>query len=332
MFTFDRKPRPPAAYSPAPKPGSQRLAQAPVSPLWFRLATSSNTEAAASPEMTEERGRYFEPILPLAAAPPGHVSGARMRRAEASPTVAPQPQFDFARIPIMPPPIQRKAIVSSPGDAHEREADEVADKVIRMAEPAPIGSAPAVRRGEGAQPASDELPALQPKCAPFASADATSDAGLGARAVERGGQPLSGEIRSYFEPRFRHDFGSVRVHTGSEAAETAHAFGARAFTLGRHIVFGAGEYGPSTTAGRRLLAHELTHVVQQRSGLAPGAQVQRQANVGSTQVFDAGTFSTAAAKALATSPRRRHIIYRRGISRTSCGSRGFISCGPRAYL
>jgi hypothetical protein len=95
MFTFDRKPRPSAAHPPAPKPASQRPAQAPpVNPLWLRRATSTNTG------------------------------------------------FDFARIPILPPPVQRKPTISSPGDPYECEADEVADKVMRMAEPAPIGSAP----------------------------------------------------------------------------------------------------------------------------------------------------------------------------------------------
>jgi hypothetical protein len=69
--------------------------------------------------------------------------------------------------------------------------------------------------------------------------------------------------RAYFEPRFGHDFGRVRVHDDSRAAVSARAVGAHAYTAGDHIIFGTGEYAPDTNAGRKLLAHELTHVMQQ---------------------------------------------------------------------
>jgi len=84
-----------------------------------------------------------------------------------------------------------------------------------------------------------------------------------------GGEPLSESARTYFEPRFGQDFSSVRVHKGSQAAESAQAVNARAYTTGQDIVFGAGEYAPKTTEGRRLLAHELTHVVQQDRSTSP---------------------------------------------------------------
>ena len=77
------------------------------------------------------------------------------------------------------------------------------------------------------------------------------------------GSPLSPSVRAYFEPRLGADLRQVRVHTDTQAASAAKALQARAFTVGRDIVFGAGEYSPTTTAGRKLLAHELTHVVQQ---------------------------------------------------------------------
>lgn len=80
------------------------------------------------------------------------------------------------------------------------------------------------------------------------------------------GRPLEAATRSYFEPRFGRRFRDVRVHEGPRAEEAARAVSARAFTLGRDIVFAAGEYVPETPAGRRLLAHELTHVVQQSGG------------------------------------------------------------------
>ncbi len=85
-----------------------------------------------------------------------------------------------------------------------------------------------------------------------------------------GGQPLAESERAFFEPRLGHDLSGVRLHTGGEAAGTAQALQAKAFTVGSDIVFGTGQYAPETTAGRGLLAHELTHVVQQSGGrLAP---------------------------------------------------------------
>src|SRR5690242_20057476 len=77
--------------------------------------------------------------------------------------------------------------------------------------------------------------------------------------VQAAGQPLDATTRAFMEPRFGHDFSRVRVHTGPEAAQSAAALNARAYTVGPAIVFGAGEYAPATAAGRKLLAHELAH-------------------------------------------------------------------------
>lgn len=84
------------------------------------------------------------------------------------------------------------------------------------------------------------------------------------------GQPLDAPTRSYMEPRFGHDFSQVRVHTDARAAESARAVSALAYTVGRDVVFGAGQHAPHTAAGRQLMAHELTHVVQQggRGGIS----------------------------------------------------------------
>jgi len=79
------------------------------------------------------------------------------------------------------------------------------------------------------------------------------------------GQPLDPPTRAFFEPRFGHDFSKVRVHADAKAAESAQAVNALAYTVGRDLVFGA-EYHPDTSAGKNLLAHELTHAVQQRLG------------------------------------------------------------------
>jgi hypothetical protein len=77
------------------------------------------------------------------------------------------------------------------------------------------------------------------------------------------GQPLDSQTRAFMEPRLGHDFSKVRLHLDEKAAESAHAVNAHAYTAGRDIAFGRGQYSPSTGAGRALLAHELTHVVQQ---------------------------------------------------------------------
>lgn len=105
-----------------------------------------------------------------------------------------------------------------------------------------------------------------------------------------GGGPLPESIRARFEPRFGYDFGAVRVHTNDRATGAATALGARAFTVGDHVFFAAGEYQPSSAQGQRLIAHELTHVVQQG---ADASRVRRRAilswQVGSVTYFKART-------------------------------------------
>jgi hypothetical protein len=91
----------------------------------------------------------------------------------------------------------------------------------------------------------------------------TLDLKSGINFLKGGGEPLPKSIRTFYEPRFGYDFRKVRVHTDSKATDSARAFNARAFTVGGNIVFGEGQYAPETDRGRRLLAHELTHVVQQ---------------------------------------------------------------------
>lgn len=88
------------------------------------------------------------------------------------------------------------------------------------------------------------------------------------QALRGGGQPLASPVRRFFEPRLGHDLSQVRVHTGVDACKLADSVSARAFTVGRDVVFGAGQYQPASAGGRWLLAHELTHVLQQQTGLA----------------------------------------------------------------
>jgi hypothetical protein len=89
------------------------------------------------------------------------------------------------------------------------------------------------------------------------------------------GQPLDPQTRAFMEPRFGHDFSKVRVHTDARATQSAVSVSALAYTVGEHIVFNNGQFAPATSAGKTLLAHELTHVVQQSSGGLP-PKLQRQ--------------------------------------------------------
>ncbi len=90
-----------------------------------------------------------------------------------------------------------------------------------------------------------------------------------ARVLASSGEPLDPAVRAFMEPRFGHDFSRVRVHQDDQAAESARAIQAAAYTIGQDLVFGAGEYQKGTSDGRKLLAHELTHVVQQSRGGHP---------------------------------------------------------------
>lgn len=108
------------------------------------------------------------------------------------------------------------------------------------------------------------------------------------------GQLLDAATRAFFEPRFGHDFSQVRVHTDAKAAESAQAVNSLAYTLGQDIVFGSGQYAPHTSAGRRLMAHELTHVVQQANSrnvpIQPQPQIERL-NDGGYRIVVAPTVS-----------------------------------------
>jgi hypothetical protein len=181
----------------------------------------------------------------------------------------------------LPPFIQAKLTVSQPGDPYEQEADRVADEVMRMrAAEASEGvsgqtQASAVQRisrfpAEQIQreemieyPLPEEQQkTVQTKRSGESSPSAPSDLEARLGSLRGSGQPLSRDVRGFMEPRFGYDFSSVRVHTDGEAVQMARDVSARAFTVGNDIYFGAGEYAQHAE-GKRLLAHELTHVIQQ---------------------------------------------------------------------
>jgi len=122
--------------------------------------------------------------------------------------------------------------------------------------------------------------------------------------VESPGPALDPAVREYMEPRFSHDFSRVRVHTDSRAAESARAVGAPAYTVGRDIVFGAGRYEPGTDHGRRLLAHELAHVVQQANSAAFSGVLAPAPVSGGTDEREAAAASEAVHDGFAASPLR----------------------------
>jgi len=164
----------------------------------------------------------------------------------------------------LPVGLQRKLIVGPPHDAYEQEADRVADAVMRMPDAA-VGQARVQRMCTACEDEEREL--LRLPVTPSEGAGDVSelrpDVEGGIQSLTGGGQPLPDSERAFFEPRFDHDFANIRVHTGAPAAMSARAMGARAYTLGEDIVFGEGEFAPTGGNGRRLLAHELTHAVQQ---------------------------------------------------------------------
>jgi hypothetical protein len=106
------------------------------------------------------------------------------------------------------------------------------------------------------------------------------------------GKPLDGATRAYMEPRFGHSFADVRVHADGRAAESAAAVQANAYAVGRNVVFGAGKYAPASSDGRRLIAHELAHVVQQSA--AGSAAPMASLEVGGTDAPEEGAAECAA--------------------------------------
>lgn len=184
-----------------------------------------------------------------------------------------------SEISFLPPAlraVQAKLTVGAADDPFEREADQTAERVMRMPLPKPLTPA-----SDGGPRIGDDGP-IRRMCSGCEEERVSRKAGdgeeegvseaksvigndLGSRihGICTGGAPLSEQHRSFFEPRFGHDFSKVRIHADRAAAETARSLRARAYTLGSHIAFGAGQYSPETAEGRRLLAHELTHVVQQ---------------------------------------------------------------------
>ena len=163
--------------------------------------------------------------------------------------------------------------VDSPQEHYEPKADRLTQLTTGMPEPqlqrkCARGAAFAAGRREQGDPD------LQMKRVVGRNLEETVAPPLVHEVLRSPGQPLDAATRAAMEPRFEHDFGKVRVHTDAHANESAQAVNALAYTAGPQIVFGAGHYRPGTTAGRQLLAHELTHVVQQQNQPSAGPSLR----------------------------------------------------------
>lgn len=198
--------------------------------------------------------------------------------------------------------LQPKLSLGQPDDFYEREADRIADQVMQMNS---SGYAKVTSVQKTAQPKCAECSgssALCPKCEdkekiqrtalteteiPQAQLNTpdeededsviqTKSAGGQQQAssispaktgeTQSEGQPLPASVKNFFEPRFGRDFGSVKIHTSAGAEASAAGLRAKAYTIGNHIVFGKGQFSPDTGTGKKLIAHELTHTLQQDAG------------------------------------------------------------------
>lgn len=156
--------------------------------------------------------------------------------------------------------VQRKLNVSRPDDKYEREADRVADEVMRMPNPQ---SSSAVQRSSLSLERSCSMCEEVIQRQPDDSVGVSSDFESNLAASRGGGQPLAPSTRAYFEPRLGLNLEAVRVHTDDRAARASRDISAQAFTSGSDIYFGSGRYQPGTASGGRLLAHEIVHSIQQ---------------------------------------------------------------------
>ncbi|SHN01300.1 DUF4157 domain-containing protein [Mucilaginibacter sp. OK098] len=206
----------------------------------------------------------------------------------------------FGNIAVHPPKlptIQPKLTVNSPGDKYEQEAEVVSEKIVQMNHYSPLqknhSHTPVVQR-KCASCEEEEQGGLQRKesgsSVPFVSANVSET-------LKSPGHSIDTDTQSFMESRFGYDFSKVKIHTDSQANQSAMDLGAFAYTYQNDIVFGQGQYRPDTGGGKKLLAHELTHTLQQNNLNAPAIQRQSVQHGGatgapadwSTQVTNANT-------------------------------------------
>jgi Domain of unknown function (DUF4157)/Lysine-specific metallo-endopeptidase len=266
-----------------------RPSQVAVAPPVQEVARSSGEPLAAADRCTVPSQRAHNPVGKW---PYGHSNEEAESVNLTAPVVTPGVSLDFGKIfqqdsrlpsrtgkPTSPPAIplpsviQPKLAIGPVDDPLEHEADRVADQVMRMPDPEPsIGAAPTqISRMCDTCEKEHEEQKLQPK--PAGTARPVGEAPPIVREVLHSpGEPLNAKTRAIFEQRFGHDFGAVRIHSDVTAGESATALNALAYTVGPHVAFAPRQYAPHSDHGRRLLAHELAHVIQQTGGAPRGGQ------------------------------------------------------------
>ena len=178
----------------------------------------------------------------------------------------------------LPARVQPKLTVNQPGDQYEQEADRVAEQVMGMSDGVvqrsrAAGSAGGVTRPKCEKEKEQHLRVdRKPYDVAYRVGPSVTDRFLSNLGP---GQPLDSNTLDFMESRFARDFSDVRVHTDSAASASACLLNAHAYTLGHDIVFGAARYRPNTEQGKRLVAHELTHVLQQQAGGQAATTIQR---------------------------------------------------------
>ena len=181
--------------------------------------------------------------------------------------------------------IQPKLTINQPNDAYEKEADAMADKVMRMEQPGvqlkPLPISSVQRKCEHCE---DEEKKMQRKEINGEEKAAGSYLESYVGGLSGGGQSLPNDVRNFYQPRFGYDFSNVKLHTGTVAAESAQSINALAYTSGNNVVFNEGQYSPNTDSGKRLLGHELTHVVQQGTNVSPKTIQKLGGNPGCTDI------------------------------------------------
>jgi hypothetical protein len=187
--------------------------------------------------------------------------------------------IDFATIPIQP-----KLKVSQPNDRYEQEADRVAEQVMNMPisdSVAPMSTAKELnidRKCSACEMMKEEKDQelninRKPSSSPgFEASDEVMNEINNIRSGS--GSPLDPNTKDFMQSRFHHDFSEVKIHSGEKAGRTSNSVNAFAYTVGNDIIFGEGQYRPDTFEGKRLLAHELTHVVQQTGSMTSGDKEQ----------------------------------------------------------
>jgi len=174
-------------------------------------------------------------------------------------TIAPaaSPGHDFSQLAVIG--AQVDVTVSQPDDVQEQEADRIAEEVMRT------------DSGQDAKESAPDERGSRRIHRKAADSGVSPDAGIPANSAGKSGaQPLDSATRGLMESRFAHDFSHVRVYADEAADQSARALNARAYTIGNEITFKSGEYSPHTQSGRLLLAHELTHVLQEEAGTSTG--------------------------------------------------------------